>query len=355
MLRFSQFKGVSTKKLYFIKFCAVKIFRSNAMPWIDISHGTFYMIFIVEYTASPLIRTWSLYFMGEKSVFAGLVLLIFGVLAGLISYTTIDAGHIGIVKRFGAVTGETFGPGLHWKIPFLESVDVIDARISSVNADVNAGSRDQQEVKAQVSVQYFLNQVVTPVMVDSLGDREALEIAIISNAIQESVKAVTAQYTAEELLTKRPEVKIGVNQAVETYIATALSEKKLDGLVRIANIGVQNIEFSDEFNRAIEAKVKAQQEAQQALASKKKRITEAEAENEEKKLRADAEAYRVTQEAAARAAAIEQEGQALRNNPHIVQLRLAEKWDGILPRINSGVVPFLSLDQKDFERQPAAQ
>lgn len=78
---------------------------------------------------------------------------------------------------------------------------------------------------------------------------------------------------------------------------------------------------------------------------------EAEARAAEVKLDSEAQAYKVTQEAAARAAAIAKEGQALRANPSIVQLRLAEKWDGVLPRINSGVVPFLNLDQKGLTQE----
>lgn len=135
-------------------------------------------------------------------------------LVALTSYTSISAGHIGVVRHFGAVTGKTFVPGLHWKIPIVETVEVIDVRLSSVDAKVNAGSRDQQEVGVVVSVQYFIKSAITPVMVDGLGGRDILEQAILENAIQESVKAVTAQYTAEELLTKRPEVKIGINKAV---------------------------------------------------------------------------------------------------------------------------------------------
>ena len=268
--------------------------------------------------------------------------------AAVSSYTSISAGHVGVVKRFDAVTGVRFEPGLHWKLPFVEKVEVIDVRIASVNAGVNAGSGDQQEVRARVSVQYFLNPVVTPTMVEGLGDRKVLESVILANAIQESVKAVIAKYTAGQLLTQRPEVKIGINQTVESYIKIALTEKKLDGLVRIANISINDIDFSDEFNRAIEAKVKAQQQAQQALAAKMKRITNAEAQAAEVKLAAEARAYKVTKEAEARAGAIEAEGAALRANPGIVQLRIAESWNGHLPKINSGVLPMLDLGRLGF-------
>lgn len=274
------------------------------------------------------------------------ICLIFLTIVAWKSYVTVDAGHVGVVKRFGAVTGDIFKPGLHWKLPIIETVEDIDTRISSIDAAVSAGSADQQVVKGQVAVQYFLVPIATSSMVDSLGDREDLEKAILENAIQESFKAVTARFTAEELLTKRPEVKSGTNKAVENYIETALKEKKLDGLVRVANIGVKNIEFSDKFNDAIEAKVEAQQEALKAEAEKTKKITEAQAEAESKKLRAEAEAYKTLAEAEARAKAINKEGEALAKNPNIVKLRLAERWDGVLPRVNSGVLPFLKLDEQ---------
>lgn len=269
------------------------------------------------------------------------------------SYTQIDAGHRGVVKRFGAVTKTVYKPGLHWKTPFIDTVDVIDVRLASIKSESSAGSKDQQIVKTAIAIQYYLVGSFTPQLVDSLGSRSDLESELLGSAIQESVKAVTALYTAAELLTKRSEVKIAVSDAVVSYISRALKEKQLDGLTRVTNVAIEDIDFSDEFNRAIEAKVKAQQEAEQAKADKEKKITQAEADNEKKKLEAEAEAYKVLKEAEARASAINQEGQALRDNPTIVQLRLAERWNGILPMYNGGgAVPFLNLDTNKFSQTP---
>lgn len=296
--------------------------------------------------------------MNPQKLIAAVIGALLIIIVAILSYTTVDAGHYGVVKRFGAVTGTTFAPGLHFKTPFVDTVDHVDVRLASVNADVAAGSRDQQEVRVVLAMQYFLNPSVTPKMIDGLGTRPILEAAVLSSALQESGKAVTALYTAEQLLTERPKVKIGINEAVHEYVDQALRDKGLSGLVRVANIAVIDVDFSEEFNKAIEAKVKAQQEAEQAKADKDKKITQAEADNAKKKLEADANAYQTAKEAEARAQAIIQEGEALQANPSVIELRLAERWNGVLPIANGGVLPFLDLGKfmgpHVVEQQPSA-
>ena len=97
-----------------------------------------------------------------------------------------------------------------------------------------------------------------------------------------------------------------------------------------------DFKFSDEFNKAIEMKVKTEQQALQAENEKKRRITQAEAQKMEMQLNADAEAYKIAKNAKARADAIKMEADALRNQPQLIQLRLAEKWDGALPKFTGG-------------------
>lgn len=284
---------------------------------------------------------------------AGIVfLLAFLLMSGASPFVIVDAGHVGVVKWFGAVQKTTFDPGPHFKVPFAQTVEHIDTRLGGMDAEANAASRDLQNVVAKVSVQFSLLSTDVVEMVNNLGDREKLAEAIIAKAVQESVKAVTARYNAEELITKRVEVKIGIQQAIVTYIDDTLQEKRLGGLVTVANMSITDFDFSDEFNKAIEAKVKAEQDALRAENEKKQLITQSEAQAAKVKLTADAEAYKVEREAAARASAITKEGEALRANPEIVRLRIAERWDGVLPRINSGVVPFLNLDNETLGKEP---
>ena len=141
-------------------------------------------------------------------------------------------------------------------------------------------------------------------------------------------------------------MKVEIQEAINNFISITLDEKGISpNALRIANIAITDFDFSDEFNKAIELKVKAEQEALQAKNEKIRRVTQAEAAAEEKKLAASAQAFEIEVASKARAAAIEREAKALKNNPQIIQLRLAEKWDGTLPKFSgSGTVPLLNVD-----------
>lgn len=272
------------------------------------------------------------------------------------SYFTVNAGHVAVVKRFGAVQTGIYHPGLHFKVPFLDSVVHVDTRLSSVDARANAASKDLQVVTVQVSVPYSLEPSLIPPMINTLGSREVLEKSILANAIQESVKGATAGFSAEELITKRNEAKAKIVLAITAFVNDTLRKKGIEGVAPIANVAISDFDFSREFNASIEAKVKMQQDALRAEIEKVKRITDAEAKNAEIKLAADAEAYRVTKEAESRAGAINAEGKALTDNPTLIQLRIAERWDGVLPRYNSSALPFFMMTEGADQRaaqQPA--
>ena len=266
------------------------------------------------------------------------------------SVVTIDAGHVGVVKRLGAVQDEYLPEGLHMKVPFVDTVIEIDVRLRRVESQASAASRDLQVVVTTVTLQYSMNGALMPKVYQGIGDREVVVAAILSPAIQESVKAVTAQYTAEELVTKRAEAKIKIQEVVEEFVDSTVSQKDVSGSLSIQNLAITDFEFTDEFNKAIEEKVKAEQDALKAENEKLKRITQAEAAAAEKELQADAEAYLIEVESQARAEAIRRESEALAGNPDLIQLRLAEKWDGQLPQITSGTVPFLNLSQQSLQR-----
>lgn len=252
------------------------------------------------------------------------------------TFVIVDSGHVGVVKRLGAVQPIPFDEGFHFKLPVVDDVIKLDIRLRKVFNESISASKDLQTVRTEVTVQYSLNGGVAPISYQKIGIRQVIESTLIEPAIQESVKSVTALYTAEQLITNREEVKLKIQEEVEQFIDTTLSRKGALNTLSIANVAITDFAFSSEFNRAIELKVKAEQEALQAKNEKTRRVTQAEAAAAEKKLAAEAEAYQISVESKARADAIKREASALKGNPALIQLRMAEKWNGELPKFSSG-------------------
>lgn len=261
-------------------------------------------------------------------------------------FVIVDSGKVGVVRTFGAVQPNALDEGFHLKKPFMDKVEQVDIRLQKANAKAASASKDLQTVRTQVTLQYSLTGEIAPITYQKIGKNDAVSATLIEPAIQESVKAITAKYTAEQLVTKRAEVKVEIQDAINKFIDVTLKEKGLPiSAIRIANVAITDFDFSEEFNRAIELKVKAEQEALQARNEKIRRVTQAEASNEERKLAADAEAYQIEKASIARAQAIEREAKALKNNPELIQLRLAEQWDGQLPKFSGGEgIPLFNLD-----------
>jgi regulator of protease activity HflC (stomatin/prohibitin superfamily) len=282
--------------------------------------------------------------MNTSSVVVGVIALL-GVYLLSSSFVIVNSGHVGVVRTLGAVQMDHLEEGLHFKKPFLDDVEEMDIRLRKAENHASAASKDLQVVSTKVAVQYSLNGPVAPLTYQKIGSREVVESTLVNPAIMESVKAVTAQYTAEELITKRAEVKNRIQQAISQFIDDTLAQKEVVGALSLANVAITDFDFSAEFNRAIEDKVRAEQEALQAKNEKLRRVTQAEAAAAERTLAADAEAYQIEVASKARADAIAREAKALEGNPELIQLRIAEKWDGRLPQVSGGsAVPLLNLD-----------
>ncbi len=277
-------------------------------------------------------------------------IIMIGVVVALVAafltsaFTIVDSGHVGVVRTLGAVQPEPLPEGFHFKKPLLDQVEIIDIRLRKAESQASAASKDLQVVSTRVAVQYSLNGPVVPITYQKIGRREIVETTLVNPAIMESVKAVTARYTAEELITARAEVKVQIQSAIESFIDTTLAQKEAVGALSLANVAITDFDFSAEFNRAIEEKVRAEQEALKAKNEKLRRVTQAEAAAAERTLAADAEAYQIEVASKARADAIRREAEALKDNPALIQLRIAEKWNGMLPQVSSGdSIPLLSL------------
>ena len=266
----------------------------------------------------------------------------------LSSFVIVDAGYVGVVKRLGAVQPDYLPEGFHIKTPFIEGIQEFDVRLAKVQTIAGASSRDLQVITTEIAVQYSMIAELTPMTLQKIGTRKSVERTLIEPAIMESVKAITALYTAEQLITQREEVKNKIQDRINSFLNETLKEKQLMGALAIANVAITDFDFSEEFNRAIEDKVRAEQEALKAKNEKLRRVTQAEAAAAEKTLAADAKAYEIKVESQARANAIQLEAKALKDNPQLIDLRIAEKWDGKLPKFSGGeAIPLLNIDNLD--------
>lgn len=270
-------------------------------------------------------------------------------------FVIIDPGYVGVKAFLGNVSDKALPAGFHFVVPFADKVEQIDIRQQKETAKATAASADLQTVSTQIDVQYSLVGDIVPKVFQRVGRREVFAKTIIDPAIQECLKAVTARYTAEQLVTQRSQVKVDVEKILIEFIQKSLTQKELTNCVDIHNLAITDFKFSPEFDRAIEDKVRAEQEALKAKREKEKLITEAEGQKEKARLEAearaisieaeaDARALAITAESKARAEAIRLEAEALKNNPELIQLRTIEQWNGQLPRVNgSEVVPFLNI------------
>lgn len=272
-----------------------------------------------------------------------------------LSCSNVSTGTVGVVRHFGAVDGVPLQPGIHFTSPWpFASVEEVNTQIGNTKGDALAASKDLQSVKTEVAIQWAILPSAAPQVIAGFGDESKMEAAILLPAVQEVVKAVSARYTAEELITKRNEVKVAIEGELNAFVQKTLLEKNAVGAIKLANVAVTNFEFSADFNGSIEAKVKAEQDSLRAKNEMNTRVTQAEAKAKEvtlaaqadadsKKLSADATAYATDAESKARAAAITREAAALQSNPGLVQLRIAERWNGALPTYTGGGIPLLNL------------
>jgi prohibitin 2 len=260
-----------------------------------------------------------------------LIVAIIAISAVAGAIAVIGAGHRGVLLTWGKVEPRILGEGISTITPFMNQVVPISVQTQKYSATASSASADLQIVTTEVTLNYHLEADKVNTIYQTL--QLDWENRIIQPAIQESVKASTAKYTAEELITKRPIVKDAIDMSLKEKLAPY-------GLVT-ETIYITDFKFSPEFEAAIEQKVTAVQlaqkaendlkriqvEAQQAVA-----VAQGQAEATITKAKAEAEAIKIT-------------GDALKNNPALVQLESVKKWNGIMPvtLISGGQTPTILL------------
>lgn len=266
-----------------------------------------------------------------------IIILVLAVVLG--SFGTVKAGQVGVKTRLGRVVS-TIQPGLYFKLPFMEHVNKMDVKTRTINYDKSAdqgdqpdtssqlfgASKDLQDVQIGVVVTYHIDPAKAQDIYSQYSSVENYETNVIEPIVRQVVKSTSAQFTAEELVTKRSEYSDQVNMT----LATQFTEKN----AILENFNVTNFEFSKSFSDAIESKVTAVQNAE-AQKNKLEQV-KYEAQQTIETAKATAEAQRISSQAL-----------AAQGGADYVQLKAIEKWDGVLPTqmIPGSTVPFISLHQ----------
>jgi len=282
--------------------------------------------------------------------FGGTVILL---LAGLLvltivfgSWYTIDQTQRGVLLRNGALV-EVVQPGLHFKWPWIETVSKIDMQTHNFTFEkVNSYSADQQPADLRISVTLH----VAPDKVGEMyarfgGDQQAAISRLITPHMNQEVKVVFGQYTAQRAITARGQLNADAAKALNEAIA-------YDPIFVIEGVQIEDIEFSKDYIRSVEARMQAEvavQQRQQELAQEriKAEIAVTQATGRANSIRAEAQAQAdaTTLRGNAEASAIKAKGEALAANPSLVALIQAERWNGVLPTtlVPGSTVPFLNV------------
>jgi regulator of protease activity HflC (stomatin/prohibitin superfamily) len=250
--------------------------------------------------------------------------ILIGVAAG--SVIIVPPGHRGVIfNRVSGIKHVALNEGLNFVLPVLEQAILMDVRVQKDTYDATAASKDLQTVHTKVAMNFRPVPEMVPKLYSEVGydysDR------VIAPAVQEAVKATTARFTAEELITHREEVKKIIQELVEKYIS------KVN--IRVEELYITDFDFSRQFAEAIESKQIAEQTALKA----KRDLDRIRIEAEQKiaSARAEAESLRMQKDAI---------------TPQLIQLRQVEmqrlaieKWDGKMPVTMMGAsTPLLNLN-----------
>jgi len=268
-----------------------------------------------------------------KSVVVGVVILLTLVLGVVMApFTIIDTTERGVVLRWGEIN-RVLEPGVHWRTPIAEDVIKMPVNIQLVKVTAGASSLDVQEVSTTVALQYRLVSTEVDTIYSSL--RQDYQEIVIDQAVQDVIKATTAKFSATDLIAKRAEVK-------ETMI-DGLTHALAVHHITVVNVDITNFKFSESFDRAIEEKVTAEQNALKA-------------ENDLERIQFEADQKVATAEANAEATRLEAQALASQSGTAVIEkiyaeaaLERAKSWNGVLPVNMYGSAPIPFLDVKNAE------
>ena len=223
------------------------------------------------------------------------------------AFKVVPSGSSGVVSTFGNVSDNVLDSGLNFKVPFIQKIVIINNQVQREDVEGNAASKDLQTVNYNVSLNYSIIGSESANLYRTVG-KDWVD-TIIRPAVQENVKSVIAQYTAEELVTRRSDVSLAMQDALTDYLD--------EYGISVANINILNMNFSPEFDAAIEAKTIAEQQ----VLTEKQNLEKAKVIAETKAVEAQGEA----------------DANSIKNSSitdKILAEKFLEKWDGKLPVVS---------------------
>lgn len=261
------------------------------------------------------------------------------------SWYTVDSGYVGVVTRNGAVVG-TAEPGLGFKMPLIDGVtDIsIQSQARSYN-DVAAYSKDQQTAVLNVSVSYRLPADQVETIYAEYGGEEGLMNRVLDRQVFNTVKVVFGKYNAVTAIQDRGKLVLDMQEALQQAV---------QGPIIIESVQIENIDFDAKYEEAIAARMEAEVEVQRIRQNAEREkvtaeitVIQAEAQAAAQLAEAKAKAESLTLLGNAEADAIRAKGAALRDNPALVELTKAERWNGVLPvtMLPNSTVPFIEANK----------
>lgn len=258
--------------------------------------------------------------LGKKIIIAVVILLAVVILTAN-CITIVEAGHTGVVVTLGKVNDGVLQEGIHFKAPFVQKVVKIDNRITKLEVQTEAFSKDLQTVTTTLAINYRVDTSKSFSIYKNIG--ADYETVLVTPAVNEVLKATTAKYTAEESVTNRALISDG--------LVEGLNEKLNSIGLYVTDVNIINFDFSEAFITAIEEKQVAQQKLLKSETDKQTAIINAEA---------NAETIRITAEAEAKANQIIND--SLSKN--VIEYNKVEKWNGELPKVTGSSGSLVSFD-----------
>lgn len=245
---------------------------------------------------------------------------LFALILLLGTFFTIPAGYCGVLTTFGAASQNVLAPGLHLKLPIVQGAVIMNVQVQKNQLTEHAASLDLQDVETTVATNWNINDSDASWIFQKIGLEPVLNERIIQPVVSNAVKAVVAHYNAEELVTKRDQVRMQIEDLIRNNL------KPYHVNVDVSGVSITDFQFSADYANAIEQKQVAQQRAQQAEYELQQ--AKVEAERQVAQAQGQAEAQKLLQQTL---------------TPQLIQQQAIQRWDGHLPTVvgGNGVLPMV--------------